>query len=66
MNQDGDILLFDLQRFMQYKDNSSEFSSIADRTLTDSAIATRLAVQNGDTTLVRRIMSHSYFFDHLL
>lgn len=66
MSQDGDILLSDLHRFMQYKDNSSEFSVIADRCLTDSAIATRLAVHNGDTTLVKRIMSHSYFFDHLL
>lgn len=66
MSQDGDILLSDLQRFMQYKDNATEFAGIADKRLTDSAIATRLAVHNGDTTLIRRIMSHSYFFDHLL
>lgn len=66
MNQDGNLLLSDLQRFMQYKDNSSDFSGIADGTLTSSAIATRVAVHNGDTTLVKRIMSHSYFFDHLL
>lgn len=66
MRQDGDNLLSDLQHFIQYKDNSSEFTSIADRALTSSAIATRLAVQCGDITLVKRIMSHSYFFDHLL
>lgn len=66
MSQDGDLLLSDLQRFMQYKDNSSNFAGIVDRRLTDSAIATRLAVHNGDTALVKRIMSHSYFFDHLL
>ena len=66
MRQDGDILLSDLQRYMQYKDNASEFAGVADRRLTDSAIATRVAVHNGDTTLIKRIMSHSYFFDHLL
>lgn len=66
MSQDGNILLSDVQRFMQYKDNASEFAGIAGKRLTDSAIATRLAVHNGDTTLVKRIMSHGYFFDHLL
>ena len=67
MSQDGNILLFLIfNAFIQYKDNSSEFASIADRQLTDSAIATRLAVSNGDIALVKRIMSHGYFFDHLL
>lgn len=66
MSQDGDVLLSDLQRFIQYKDNSAEFVGISDKQLTASAIATRLAVSSGDTMLVKRIMSHSYFFDHLL
>ena len=35
MSQDGDILLSDLQRFMQYKDNSADFAGIADRRLTE-------------------------------
>lgn len=64
MHQDGAQTISDLRRFIDYAD-SSIFDGVDDG-LNRTQRAVRLAIQNEDLTLVRRIMSHGYFFDKML